>query len=80
MSDYRTQSPRILLDFLVYHETIRGHSKNTVNEYFLDLRNFFRFLKLSRNLVPRDTELDEIDIMDIDIPFIQKVSLIEVYE
>ena len=80
MNDYRTQSPRILLDFLVYHETIRGHSKNTVNEYFLDLRNFFRFLKLSRNLVPRDTELDEIDIMDIDVPFIQKVSLIEVYE
>ena len=80
MQDYRTQSPRILLDFLVYHETIRGHSKNTVNEYFLDLRNFFRFLKVSRNLVPRDTELDEIDIMDVDIPFVQKVTLIEVYE
>ncbi|MBQ3256698.1 MAG: tyrosine recombinase XerC [Oscillospiraceae bacterium] len=80
MNDYRTQSPRILLDFLVYHETIRGHSKNTVNEYFLDLRNFFRFLKVSRNLVPRDTELDEIDIMDVDIPFVQKVTLIEVYE
>lgn len=80
MNDYRTQSPRILLDFLVYHETIRGHSKNTVNEYFLDLRNFFRFLKVSRNLVPRDSELDEIDIMDVDIPFIQKVTLVEVYE
>ena len=80
MNDYRTQSPRILLDFLVYHETIRGHSKNTVNEYFLDLRNFFRFLKISRNLVPRDTELEEIDIMDVDISFIQKVSLVEVYE
>ena len=80
MIDYRTQSPRILLDFLIYHETIRGHSKNTVNEYFLDLRNFFRFLKVSRNLVPRDTDLDEIDIMDIDINFVQKVTLIEVYE
>ena len=80
MNDYRTQSPRILLDFLVYHETIRGHSKNTVNEYFLDLRNFFRFLKVSRNLVPRGTELDDIDIMDVDVSFIKNVTLIEVYE
>ena len=80
MNDYRTQSPRVLLDFLIYHETICGHSKNTVNEYFLDLRNFFRYLKISRNMVPRDMELDEIDIMDVDIGFLQKVTLIEVYE
>ena len=80
MNDYRNQSPRILLDFLIYHETIRGHSKNTVNEYFLDLRNFFRFLKLSRGIVARDLELEEIDIMDVDITFVQKVTLIEVYE
>ena len=80
MNDYRSQSPRVLLDFLIYHETICGHSKNTVNEYFLDLRNFFRYLKISRNMVPRDLELDEIDIMDVDITFLQKVTLIEVYE
>ena len=70
----------MLRDFLVYHETIRGHSKNTVNEYFLDLRNFLRYLKLSRNLVARDTELDDIDILDVDVPFLQQVTLVEVYE
>ena len=80
MNDYRTQSPQVLRDFLVYHETIRGHSKNTVNEYFLDLRNFLRYLKLSRNLVARDTELDDIDILDVDVPFLQQVTLVEVYE
>ncbi len=80
MSDYRSQSPRVLRDFLVYHETIRGHSKNTVNEYFLDLRNFLRYLKLSRDLVPRDTDLEDIDIMDVDVPFLEKVTLVEVYE
>jgi len=80
MNDYRKDSPRVLRDFLVYHETIRGHSKNTVNEYYLDIRNFLRFLKVSRDLVPRDTDLDSIDIMDVDIPFLQQVTLIEVYE
>lgn len=80
MVDYRDESPQVLRDFLVYHETIRGHSKNTVNEYFLDLRNFLRYLKLSRNLVPRDTELDKISILDVDISFLKKVTLVEVYE
>ena len=80
MNDYRTESPQILRDFLIYHETIRGHSKATVNEYYLDLRNFLRYLKISRGLVPRDSELDTIDILDIDAEFLRKVTLIEVYE
>lgn len=80
MIDYRKDSPRVLIDFLVYHETIRGHSKNTVNEYYLDIRNFLRFLKVSRNLVPRDSELDEVDILDVDVAFLQQVTLMEVYE
>ena len=76
----RSEAPQVLRDFLIYHETIRGHSKATVDEYFLDLRNFFRYLKLSRGLVPRKTELDEITIRDIDIEFIRKVTLAEVYD
>ena len=78
--DYRTEAPEILKSFLVYHETIKGHSHATVDEYFLDLRNFFRFLKLQRGLVPRTTELDEISIMDIDTNFVSTVTLSEVYE
>ena len=76
----RSEAPQVLRDFLIYHETIRGHSKATVDEYFLDLRNFFRYLKLSRGLGPRKTELDEITIRDIDIEFIRKVTLAEVYD
>ena len=48
-TDYRTDSPEILLDFLSYHETIKAHSQRTVDEYYLDLRNFFRYLKWSRD-------------------------------
>ena len=78
--DYRTDAPKILRDFLIYHETIRGHSHNTVDEYFLDLRTFFRFLKLHRGIVPRNTELDEISISDVDLDFLSSVTLSEVYE
>ena len=76
----RSDAPQVLRDFLVYHETIRGHSKNTVDEYYLDLRTFFRYLKLSRGLVPRTTELENISISDIDVPFISRVTLAEIYD
>ena len=78
--DYRHESPQILKDFLMYHETIKGHSSKTVDEYFLDLRMFFRFLKLERCIVPRGTEFDEISIMDVDLDFVRKVTLNEVYD
>ena len=76
--DY-TDAPQVLRDFLTYHETICGHSKATVDQYYLDLRMFLRFLKLDRGLVPRTAEFDEISIGDIDISFLRTVTLTEVY-
>lgn len=77
--DYRTESPQILRDFLVYHETIQNHSHKTVDEYFLDLRNFFRYLKLHRGRVPDGTDFDSISILDIDLEFVASVTLTDVY-
>ena len=78
--DYRSEAPPVLRDFLSYHETIKGHSRATVDEYFLDLRNFFRYLKIERGLVPRSTELDDISIQDVDLKLIASVTLNDVYD
>ncbi|MGI5905880.1 MAG: tyrosine recombinase XerC [Candidatus Pararuminococcus gallinarum] len=75
----RMNAPGILKDFLAYHETIQGHSSKTVDEYYLDLRTFFRFLKLERSLVPRSAEFEEISISDVDTALIQSVTLSDVY-
>lgn len=77
--DYRTDAPPLLRDFLVYHETIQGHSRRTVDEYFLDLRSFFRFLKLDKNLVSRDLTFEQIPIDDLDINLARSVTLTDVY-
>ena len=79
MTDYRTDAPPILRDFLVYHETIQGHSRRTVDEYFLDLRNFFRFLKLDKGRVARNTPLEQISIDDVDLELVSSVTLSDVY-
>ncbi len=78
--DYRTEAPEIIKGFLTYHETIKGHSRKTVDEYYLDLRTFFRFLKIHRGVVPRNTELDEVSIADIDLDFVKSVTVTEAYE
>lgn len=78
--DYRSEAPEIIRDFLVYHETIRGHSKKTTDEYYLDLRMLFRFLKREKGLVPDGTPFDEISIRDIDLNFVKSVTLSDIYE
>ena len=79
ITDYRTDAPPLLRDFLVYHETIQGHSRQTVDEYFLDLRNFFRYLKQEKNLAPRDIPLDDISIDDVDLSLVRDVTLTDIY-
>jgi len=78
--DYRTGSPEILREFLFYHETVKGHSKKTIDEYFYDLRTFFRFLKVHKGLVSRDIPFEEIDIMDVDFKLVESVTISDVYE
>lgn len=80
MLDYRIDAPDILCDFLSYHETVRGHSEKTVDEYYLDLRTMFRYLKLRKGLVPDDTPFDDIPIRDIDLSFINKITLSDIYD
>ncbi|MDR0818697.1 MAG: tyrosine-type recombinase/integrase [Oscillospiraceae bacterium] len=77
MNDYRTEAPEILREFLSYHENIKIHSPKTIDEYFLDLRTLFRFLKRERGLAPRNTPLEEISILDVDLEFIAAVNKVE---
>lgn len=72
-------SPRLLIDFLSYHETIKAHSPKTVDEYYLDLRNFFRYMKQIRDPSLKDKSLEEIDIRDVDLSFIQTITLTDIY-
>ena len=72
--------PQILLDFLTYHENIKGQSPRTISEYYLDLRMFFRFIKLMRNDMPVRTNLDDIDIRDVDIAFISSITTSDIFD
>ena len=72
--------PQILRDFLAYHETIKGQSKLTISEYYLDLRMFLRFIKLMRNEMSMNTPLDDIPIKDITIDCIRQITTSEIFD
>ena len=73
-------APPIIKEFLGYMGTVKGKSPLTVEEYFMDLRTFFRYMKQHRNKVPQDMPFDEISIDDIDLDFIKTITLTDVYE
>ena len=72
--------PQILREFLIYHETIKGQSPLTISEYYLDLRMFLRFIKLMRNDMPISTDLETIDIKDVDLNFIRSIDTSEIFD
>ena len=72
--------PPILRDFLSYHETIKGQSQKTISEYYLDLRMFLRFMKLMREELPYTTPLEDINILSIDLSFVEKITLSDIFD
>ena len=75
-----TDCPKILRDFLAYHETIKGQSPKTISEYYLDLRMFLRFIKLMRNDMPVHTRLDDIDIRDVNLEFVRSITSSDIFD
>ncbi len=73
--------PQLLRDFLFYMETIKGRSANTVNGYYIDLRTFFRFMKIHRGLLSQSAAEDfsQIKIADVDLELIRSVTLSDAY-
>jgi len=72
--------PQILREFLIYHENIKGQSQLTISEYYLDLRMFLRFIKLMRKDMPINSKLDEINIKDVDIRFIEEIDTSDIFD
>jgi site-specific recombinase XerD len=74
------ESPKIIKEFLLYMQTIKGKSPLTVSEYFLDLRTFFRYILKKHNSVSVDIEFENISIENVDLALVASVTLSDIYE
>ena len=79
--------PAVLKEYLDYLLTIRGRSPRTVDGYYIEIRSFLRYLKLSRSglLEPSLEErtpselFGRTEISDVTLEMIASVSLSDVY-
>ena len=78
--NFRDEAFPLLKEYLYYLQTILSKSLKTVDEYFIDLRTFFRYLKLRRGLVGTDVDFEDIKIDDIDLAMIKTITLDDAYE
>lgn len=76
--DYAAQCSPLMREYLGYIETVKGRASHTVDEYFTDLRTFFRFLKIFRGLANEQDE--QISLLDVDIHMVRTITLTDVYE
>ncbi len=78
--NYQSEAPRLIKDFLSYHQNILNHSPRTVEGYYLDLRMFYRYIKIARDLATWDEPFDDIPIKDVDLDLINSVSASDILD
>jgi len=71
--------PEIAIEFLNYMLIIKGKTERTIQEYYYDLRTFFRYIKLTTRPGFKDTDFDSIDVRDITLDDIKKIDLADLY-
>jgi len=69
-----------LKEFFQYIENIKGVSRKTSDEYFYDLRTFYRFLCLKFELCDSDVPTDQIPFQSVSLDYLRKVDLNTIYE
>ncbi len=69
--------PYFLNDFFTYQRVVKLRSEKTIEQYYIDLRLFLRYLKIAKGLVPNDAEFNSIVINDIPIDLIQNFSKLD---
>lgn len=78
--NFMNDSPKLIREYLLYMQNVKGRSTKTIDEYYLDLRTFFRYINFSRGISSPSTPFEEISIDNVDKTLVASVTLLETYE
>ncbi len=77
----RTECPDFLRDYILHISVTKGLSKRTVQEYYLDIRMFLKYLRMIKEPSFADvTDINDIDIKDMKVNILNEVRLQTLYE
>jgi len=75
------ETSELIERYLGYKLVIQERSQKTVDEYRLDLRQFFRYIIAKRNRIPTGgDEFDSISICEVDEQFVRGITSREILE
>lgn len=76
----KVENPDFLNDYIFYIKVVRGYSERTVEEYYMDIRTFFRYLLMMNDEKYGESNFEDIPIKDFDITILKKLTLHDIYE
>lgn len=76
----KLEMPMLVQEYAMYLRNIKGLSAKTVDEYCMDLRTLFRFLKMNWASVQPGIPLEEIPVQDVDLEFIRSIKTYDLFE
>lgn len=71
-----TQAPDFMKSFIMQKKIIENRSDLTVNEYCLDLCNFFRYIYAKKNKIDES----KVDVDKIDMSFVTSIRSADIYD
>ena len=78
MKSYNNDSnPEFLNSYLVHLKVVKQLSERTIYEYYFDTRLFLKYIH--RDNIKSDSETEDIDIKDMSLEEIKKISVTDVY-
>lgn len=77
--DILSECPDFIRDFLTYNEIIKGKSSKSVEQYYSDLRTFFRYILLVHGKAQPGIPFNKIDISGADIELVRSVAVSDLY-
>lgn len=84
LSDQLDGLPKLVREYCMSKLVIENRSPRTVSEYAVDLRTFFKYMRVYKEMLSVDLSdkkaLAEVDISGIDLEFINSITTVDIYE
>lgn len=78
MSVNKEECPDFLNDYIFYLRIVRGRAETTVNEYYINIRMFLRYILMTKQNL--DQPLESIKIKDFPKELLNEITLRDIYD
>ncbi len=72
------ECPYYLNEFFTYQRVVMLKAERTLESYYIDLRLFLRYVKLTKGDIKSDTPLKDITISDVPLEFVKNFTKLDV--